>query len=216
METQQILHLLQCDIHSAVFATTDEKGLPYTCVIDIMLTDENGLYFLTARGKAFYRRLTATGFAALTGMRGKDTLSSFSVSIRGAVKKLGKARLAEIFEKNPYMAKIYPTEKSREALEVFCLWRGEGEYFDLSGPQPYRESFSFGEASLSLSGYHIKGETCIGCQLCRSVCPTGCISDTLPRQIELAHCLHCGNCVDVCPVRAVERIDQKRGSEWSD
>ena len=59
MTTQDILHILQADIHSVVFATLDEQGLPQTCVIDLMLSDEGGLYFLTARGKSFYERLTA-------------------------------------------------------------------------------------------------------------------------------------------------------------
>ena len=52
MTTQDILHILQADIHSVVFATLDEQGLPQTCVIDLMLSDEGGLYFLTARGTA--------------------------------------------------------------------------------------------------------------------------------------------------------------------
>ncbi len=47
------MQLLQQDIHSVVFAATDEQNLPVTCVIDIMLADKNGLYFLTAKGKAF-------------------------------------------------------------------------------------------------------------------------------------------------------------------
>lgn len=53
MTTTEILTYLQKDIHSTVFATVDEKGLPQTCVIDLMLLDENGLYFLTAKGKRF-------------------------------------------------------------------------------------------------------------------------------------------------------------------
>lgn len=83
MTTQDILHILQADIHSVVFATLDEQGLPQTCVIDLMLWDEGGLYFLTARGKSFYRRLTARPFAALTGRKGQDTLSSVAISLRG-------------------------------------------------------------------------------------------------------------------------------------
>lgn len=50
MTTQEILTILQQDIHSTVFATLDDKGLPQTCVIDLMLADEAGLYFLTAKG----------------------------------------------------------------------------------------------------------------------------------------------------------------------
>lgn len=206
MTALEILTILQRDIHSAVFATVDDNGLPQTCVIDLMLADENGLYFLTARGKSFYDRLTKRPFAALSGMKGGDTLSTVAISVRGAVRSIGGERLPEIFEKNPYMAKIYPTEKSRDALEVFQLYKGEGEYFDLSQLPPCRQSFSFGGAAVRETGYRVNAERCIGCQGCRSVCPANCISSAIPREIDAAHCLHCGNCFRICPVRAVEKL----------
>lgn len=206
MNTTEILNILQQEIHSTVFATVDENGLPQTCVIDLMLADGEGLYFLTAKGKSFYDRLTARPFVALSGMKGKDTLSTAAISLRGAVRSIGKDRLDEIFEKNPYMAKIYPTEKSREALEVFQIYKGEGEYFDLSQQPPFRQSFSFGGEAIHKTGYRIHAETCIGCQGCRSVCPSGCISATVPRVIEESRCLHCGNCFRICPVKAVEKL----------
>ena len=131
MTTLEILNILQHDIHSTVFATVDEHGLPQTCVIDLMLADENGLYFLTASGKSFYERLMQRQYVAISGMKGQDTLSTVAISVRGKVKNIGTRRLDEIFEQNPYMARIYPTVKSREALQVFHLWQGEGEYFDL-------------------------------------------------------------------------------------
>ena len=90
------------------------------------------------------------------------------------------------FRENPYMAKIYPTEKSREALEVFQIYQGEGEYFDLGQLPPYRQSFSFGGVTAQETGYHIVPEKCIGCQGCRSVCPAGCISNTIPPALMLA------------------------------
>ena len=68
MTTTEILTYLQKDIHSTVFATVDEKGRPQTCVIDLMLLDENGLYFLTAKGKRFYDRLMEGGYVAGSGM----------------------------------------------------------------------------------------------------------------------------------------------------
>lgn len=206
MTTLEILHVLQSEIHSTVFVTLDEQGLPQTCVIDLMLADENGLYFLTAKGKSFYERLMARPFVALSGMKGGDTLSTVAISLRGAVRNIGKERLAEIFEQNPYMAKIYPTEKSRTALEVFQIFRAEGEYFDLSQLPPFRQSFSFGGETVHASGYRIHAEKCISCTQCREVCPTNCISDTTPRVLDASHCLHCGNCFRACPVGAVEKV----------
>lgn len=208
MTANDILHILQKDIHSTVFATLDEHGLPQTCVIDLMLSDENGLYFLTARGKSFYDRLTRRPFAAISGMKGGDTLSTVAISVRGAVRGIGKKRLREIFEKNPYMAKIYPNEQSRAALEVFQLYKGEGEYFDLTQLPPYRQSFSFGGARARETGYRIRGDRCIGCGRCRCVCPQGCIRDTVPRVIDRSHCIHCGNCFHVCPAKAVEKLGE--------
>ena len=34
MTTLEILNILQGEIHSTVFATVDDQGLPQTCVID--------------------------------------------------------------------------------------------------------------------------------------------------------------------------------------
>lgn len=201
-----ILQVLQRDIHSAVFATVDDHGLPQTCVIDLMLADENGLYFLTARGKSFYERLMRRPFVSISGMKGEDTLSAVAISVRGAVRSIGGERLEEIFEQNPYMAKIYPSEKSRDALEVFQLYKGEGEYFDLSQLPPFRQSFAFGGEAARETGYRVIAGKCIGCQGCRSVCPQGCISGTVPRTIDASHCIHCGNCFRICPVKAVEKL----------
>ncbi|MCB5942536.1 4Fe-4S binding protein [bacterium 210820-DFI.6.52] len=205
MNAQQCLTYLVEEIHSTVAATVDEQGLPHTCAIDMMLADEGGLYFLTARGKAFYRRLMARRYLALSGMKGEDTLSTVAVSVQGWVKPLGRQRMEEILEKNPYMREIYPTEASRRALEVFCLYRGEGEYFDLSQLPPFRQTFSFGGEGTWAPTYQIDPARCIGCRACREVCPTGCISGESPRAIDPAHCIHCGNCADACPVGAVNQ-----------
>jgi len=77
------LRYLEQEIHSVVMATVDHTGLPVTCAVDIMDSDEKGLYFLTAKGKGFYDRLKKNGYVALTGMKGNDTLSCVAVSVRG-------------------------------------------------------------------------------------------------------------------------------------
>lgn len=71
-------------IHSVVAAMVDDDGLPVTCVIDMMDSDGDGLYFLTARGKNFYDRLVRRGYMALSGKKGADTMSCTAVSVRGA------------------------------------------------------------------------------------------------------------------------------------
>lgn len=49
MTPAEILAVLQRDIHIANFATVNSNGLPQTCVINLMLANENALYFLTAK-----------------------------------------------------------------------------------------------------------------------------------------------------------------------
>ena len=89
MTSAEILKYLQEEIHTTVAASADREGLPVTCAIDIMDADEEGIYFLTAKGKGFYQRLKANGYIAMTGMKGKDTMSCTAVSVRGKVRELG-------------------------------------------------------------------------------------------------------------------------------
>ncbi len=199
------LKYLTKEIHTVVAATTDGEGLPVTCAIDMMDADEDGLYFLTAKGKGFYDRLKKDGYMALTGVKGEDTLSCVAVSVRGKVCELGKAQLPRLFEKNPYMNEIYPTEKSRQALTVFKLYNGNGEWFDLSKKPIERASFTVGKAEEKEEGYFIT-ENCISCHTCESVCPQACIDfTTTPAVIVQTHCVHCGNCFAVCPAAAIEK-----------
>ena len=64
------LAFLQKEIHAAAFATLAEDGRPEVRIIDIMLYDGHSLYFLTAKGKAFYRQLIEQKFVAITGGKG--------------------------------------------------------------------------------------------------------------------------------------------------
>ncbi len=101
------------------------------------------------------------------------------------------------------MNEIYPTEQSRQALTVFRLCEGSGEWFDLSKKPIERASFSFGNVEEKRDGYRIT-DSCIGCGSCVEVCPQNCITtDEIPYEIKQEHCLHCGNCCSVCPAGAV-------------
>ena len=205
MNIKNYLEFVVKEIHTTVVATVDDDGLPVTSAIDMMDADEGGLYFLTAKGKGFYERLKKREFLALTAMKGKDTMSSVAISIKGKVRELGPDKIRDLFEKNPYMNEIYPTEESMKALTVFQIYEGTGEWFDLSKKPIERDSFSFGAAEKKEEGYFIT-EDCIGCGSCLNVCPQNCIeSDDVPHVIEQEHCLHCGNCMNACPAGAVVR-----------
>lgn len=209
MKTKDYLKILRDDIHSVVFATTDSKHLPVTRVIDIMLTDDDSLYFITAKGKAFYNQLMDNKFVALSGMTGgKGSMSKKAVSIRGRVECIGKNKLDEVFKENPYMAEIYPQKESRTALEVFRLYEGEGEFFDLSAKPIVRESFYLGKyKSEDKQGLYYITDKCIGCKMCVSKCPQNCIDVSgVPFAIVQKNCLHCGNCKEVCSFCAVENL----------
>lgn len=205
METKDYLNYVVHEIHRTIVATVDDEGLPVTAAIDMMDCDDNSLYFLTAKGKGFYDRLVKRQFLAFTAMKGEDTMSTVAVSIRGKVRELGYEMIPQLFEKNPYMHQIYPTEESMKALTVFQIYEGSGEWFDLSKKPIERASFTFGGAEKKSEGYFIT-DNCIGCGSCVAVCPQGCIrQDSIPFRIEQEHCLHCGNCMTACPVGAVVR-----------
>ena len=205
METKEYLKYIVEEIHTTIVATVDDEGLPVTAAIDMMDYDNDSLYFLTAKGKGFYDRLTKRQFLALTAMKGEDTMSSDAVSIRGKVRDLGYDKIPELFKKNPYMHQIYPTEESMKALTVFQIYEGTGEWFDLSKKPIERASFNFGKVEIKREGYFVT-DNCIGCGICLSVCPQSCIITTgIPYVIEQEHCLHCGNCLNTCPAGAVVR-----------
>lgn len=208
MTTKDVLKVLVDEIHTVVMATVDKEGKPVTRAMDLMLSDDNTFYFLTAKGKAVYEQLTGEGFVSLTGMTyGESSIEKKAVSIRGKVQDIGPDKLPEIFEKNPYMARIYPTKESRQALTVFTMTEGEGEYFDLSTRPITRFSFAVGKKkSADTKAPYVITDACIGCGRCLSVCPQNCINrSSVPYAIEADHCLHCGNCFTVCPQKAVVR-----------
>ena len=200
MNKEDYLTLLVDDIHSTIVATIDTEGHPQARVIDMMLWDNDGVYFLTAKGMAFYAQLMAQNYIALSATKDKR-----SISLRGKIKNIHSAKLDAIFEKNPYMKKIYPGN-TQSALEVFCIYEAQGEYFDINDPSHIvRDSFMVGLGEPSVSGYYV-GKDCIGCKMCYSVCPQKCIDITkIPVEIDQHHCLHCGRCAEVCPKQVIQK-----------
>ncbi|MBO5484676.1 MAG: 4Fe-4S binding protein [Lachnospiraceae bacterium] len=218
MKTGDYLQVLKNDIHTTIMATIDGEGHPVTRVIDVMLVDDKTLYFITAKGKEFYRQLMEQRFVSISGACGGEgmdkkeaSIHMSAISIRGTVQNIGSQRLEEVFEKNPYMYEIYPDVASRKALEVFCITKGTGEFFDLSTKPIRRERFAVGlqkrKGEKRSNGYYIT-DACIGCKACFKVCPQKCIeADSVPFKIRQENCLHCGNCMVTCQFGAI--VDQR-------
>lgn len=200
MKQMDYLKILVDDIHSVVVATTGRDGHPVTRVIDMMLYDEDGVYFLTAKGKEFYAQLMEQQYISLSCVKNKR-----SISIAGKVTNIGNEKLDEIFEKNTYMQKIYPGD-TRSALQVFRISDAEGSFFDVSDPSHVtRGTFLIGRAEARRSGYYVE-KGCTGCGKCSDVCPQECIeASKTPAVIDQNRCLHCGICLEICPVGAIHR-----------
>lgn len=200
MNTNLYLKKLVEEIHSATVATIGEDGHPQTRIIDMMLWDDGGIYFLTARGKIFYEQLMQQQFIAVSATKNK-----IGISLRGKVENIGSKKLDEIFEKNTYMKEIYPGD-TRSPLEVFRLYEAQGEYFDISNPsQVVRERIVIGNAKAEQAGYLI-GKDCTGCSVCLSVCPQKCIAMcAMQAVIDQKHCLHCGRCAEICPAQVIRK-----------
>lgn len=200
MNTQQCLQMLR-EIKDTAFATVDEKGFPQIRMIDIMLAENEKLYFCTARGKDFYHQLMRDGHVAITAMNRNYQM----IRVTGIAEKLSEQKywIDRIFEKNTSMNSVYPKE-SRYILEPFCIANAQIEFFDLGQTPIYRESFGIGNGKAAEKGFIIT-DSCIGCGKCKKNCPQQCITDGKPYLIEQNHCLHCGLCFEKCPAKAIKK-----------
>ena len=199
------LGFLVDNIHTTVLATIGSDGYPHTCAVDMMHSDPEGVYFLTARGKDLYRRLRDNPRVSLTEVRGEDTMSSVAVSLVGDAEEVGPSYLNILLESNPYMYEIYPTAESRSALTVFRIRSGSGEWFDLSKKPIERAGFSFEDVPTRDTAFSIT-DSCDGCSLCLESCPQSCIdASTVPFSIVQSNCLRCGNCMSICPTHSIVR-----------
>jgi formate hydrogenlyase subunit 6/NADH:ubiquinone oxidoreductase subunit I len=46
-------------------------------------------------------------------------------------------------------------------------------------------------------------EKCVGCGICREVCPTGAVSLEQTARVDPSRCIGCGRCVEACPREAI-------------
>ena len=186
------------EVKSVAVATVNNAN-PDVRIADVMLAQEDGLFFITARGKPYYKQIKDNQKIAVCGM----DKNYVAVRAAGDIRFCNDRNIVDkIFEHNPILNKLYPGEK-RDILEPFHLYRGRGEIFDLSVEPPLRERFAFGGEAVNPSGYRIT-DKCTACGLCLDACPVGVISEGEVYIIDGSRCLECGICYEVCLEDAVQ------------
>ncbi|MGN1322373.1 MAG: 4Fe-4S binding protein [Methanosphaera sp.] len=189
------------ELIDTTIATVDKDGNPQSRVIDVMLEDGETVYFLTARGKRFYKQLQQNNHIALVGLKDNKT-----VRIIGEVKQLEDQHkwIDKMFDENKYMNNVYPGD-ARYILEPFKVESGEIEFFDLTQKPIYRKTFTINtDESVYFDKKYVITDNCIECGVCKAICPQNVIEEGSPYHIMPDHCLDCGTCYENCPVNAIE------------
>lgn len=205
MTIEEYLHILR-SIKDVALATVDQHDRPQNRIIDVMLIEENRLYFCTARGKDVYQQLMHNPYIAITAM----TPTYQMIRLQGKAKRTSNQTkwIDRIFEYNQSMSQVYPG-KSRYILEAFYVETDFFEFFDLGKEPIYRESLIVAKSKPMEKGFYIS-DRCIGCGKCLTVCPQSCIHSGNPYKIEQNHCLHCGLCFEKCPKQAIKRKGEQQ------
>ncbi len=148
MERENWPMLLEKDIHSVVVSMVDQDGLPISAYMDVMLADASGVYFLTSNnGRNLYHDLNCSRVVSVCGKTDGDYFHAKMVSLKGKIRNIGKDRVDELIERNPYMKKLYPDEQPdrRKILDVFQIYEGEGTFQEFSSNPPIKVNFVFGK-----------------------------------------------------------------------
>jgi len=187
----------------SVSVATVSNGLPQNRIMDIMLVEKETLFFITARGKSVYRQLKKTPRIAICALDKHYN----AIRVNGDIKFCKQRKIMDkIFEQNPILNDLYPGKK-REILEVFQVYKGEGEIFELSKSPIVRTHFVFGGVIRVLQKYVINN-TCISCGACFDVCPNKAVLRSMDNNYSINNlfCLECGGCFEVCPVNAIDLL----------
>jgi uncharacterized pyridoxamine 5'-phosphate oxidase family protein/NAD-dependent dihydropyrimidine dehydrogenase PreA subunit len=187
-------------IKSVSVATISNKS-PQNRIMDVMLHEQNSLFFITARGKPVYKQLKKTPIIAISALDKDYNM----IRVTGKIRFCKQRKIVEkIFEKNPILNKIYPNDK-KNILESFQLYKGTGELFELAKHPIKRTRFSFGGEKLFSQRYSIN-RNCVSCGECVKICPNKAIIKLKDDifSIQTSMCLECGACYEKCPTKAID------------
>lgn len=143
MKIKDIMKILEEDMQVAVVSSVDENNKPHARHIHMGVANEEGVFFMTNPKTDFYKQITNNPHIAITGFHEEGYLVQV-IRITGKVREIGKERLEELLEGNPYVERVYPEESDREGVQVFQLYEGEGFYHSLS--QGHKYTFEIGKS----------------------------------------------------------------------
>ena len=186
------------------FATVDKDGAPQIRNISAIHYEPDRMIFFTAKGKAFCEELLTDGRVQVLGYTKYKEMIRMSAKAVSVPEDEQEKWIDTIFEEQPYLSNVYPGDTRKLAGIVFEIKDAEIEYFNLGVNPIFRESYTIGTGNLTKKGYYIS-DNCIGCGKCLKNCPQRCIEPGTPYCLQQNHCLHGGNCYEVCPAQAVAK-----------
>ncbi len=199
-------------VHKVRFmpTATVNNGQPENRIIDFNLLPDGNLYFMTSKGKPFYKQLCERPEIVLN--TSVDML--YALKIRAWVKDVTDDKWVwdEFFKLNPGTVKMY--RKNPGIMVVYKLEKGEGEMFHLYAEERIRRMrFAFGGAEKLPMTYKIT-DKCIGCGECQANCVENAIhqGDDGKYYIRYMDCDDCGICYTKCPLAGtamVSRLEDK-------
>jgi len=142
MKIEDILKILAEDMKVAVISSVDENNHPHARPIHIGVANEEGVFFMTNPKTDFYKQIKNNPNIAITAIHEEDYLVQV-IRITGKVREIGKQRLEDLLEGNPYVEQVYPEESERKGVQVFQLYEGDGFYHSLS--QGHKYTFKIGK-----------------------------------------------------------------------
>lgn len=196
--TKKIFKRLR-EIKSVSIATIYKES-PHIRIMDVMLNEDESLFFITAKGKHVYKQLKRTPKIALCTLDKNYNM----IRVNGHIRFCQNRKIVDkMFEKNPILKKIYP-DNTRGVLVAFQLFKGTGEIFELSKSPIVRIPFAFGGEKLGKRGYVINS-SCISCGDCFDICPVNAVTKSTNNDysINQSVCIVCGACFEFCSAKAI-------------
>ena len=186
---------------------TVNNGQPENRLIDYNMLPDGELYFMTSKGKPFYKQLMERPEIVICSA--VDSL--YSLKLRAWVKEIPDTDTwvwDEFFKLNPGTVKMY--RKNFSIVSVFKLEKGDGEIFHLYAEEKIRRlRFAFGGGEKLPMTYSIT-DACTGCGSCMDNCVEGAIhtGEDGKCYIRYMDCDDCGICYTKCPLAGTAMISR--------